>query len=61
MADIKSEPWYKSRRMWSGVLAGIGAVLIQFGYGDVATAVIAVAGSFGITSWVKPEGLVMKK
>jgi len=47
-----NEPWYKSRRIWSGVLAGTSAILIQFGYVDIATGLTTIAGAFGITSWI---------
>ena len=50
-----NEPWYASRRMWSAVLAAATAVLVQFGYTDIATGVVVIAGGFGITSWVKPK------
>ena len=53
--NMNKEPWYKSRRMWSAILAAGTAILIQFGYVDVATVLTSVAGSFGVHSWVKPK------
>lgn len=53
--ESDKEAWYKSRRMWGGVLSVISAGLIQFGYIDIASLVIVIAGSFGVTSWVRPK------
>lgn len=55
MSDIKTEKWYESRRMWGGILAAVSAVLVQLGYVDIASALVMVAGGFGVTSWVKPK------
>ena len=61
---VGEEPWYKSRRIWSAVLSGAVAVLVQLGQSgviqpeianQVATMAVIIGGSFGLTSWLKPK------
>jgi len=53
---IGNEPFWKSRRLYSAVLAGVAAVLMQLGYNDIAASLVAVVGGLlGVTSWVKPK------
>ena len=52
------EPWYKSRRIWSAAFSGVALTLTLL-YPEqhdlIVHACVVVAGSLGLTSWVKPK------
>jgi hypothetical protein len=61
---VGEEPWYKSRRIWSAVLSGVLAIVIQLGASEVidmslannlASVIAVIGGSFGLNSWLKPK------
>lgn len=54
---LGNEPWYKSRRIWASALsliATIAVVIFPESFDIVIAIGTALAGTLGITSWVKP-------
>jgi len=58
---IGNEPFYKSRRLWGALMCAVAAGAVYLGYPEVGEILIVIAGIFGITSWAKPSGLLIKK